>query len=110
MELLIYNYTGFEREFEVSIKDKGKITFEYYVTDSDIDFSMDQEGYATAKINSIDCITYDKNDKPKAYVLNQEQIDLLEKELTEYVDWDKWIDWKSQPDDDYEQRKFNSID
>lgn len=110
MELLIYNYSGYESEFEVSILEKGKIQFSFYVTNIDTTLSMNKDGYGKVRINTITCITYDENDEAHPYVLTQEQIYALEKELPEYIDWVEWLDWKSQPDDDHEERKFNSMD
>jgi hypothetical protein len=40
--------------------------------------------------------------------LDDNQIKLLERELTEYVDWEEWKSWKFQPDDDHEERKLRS--
>lgn len=110
MELLVYNYTGYESEFEVAIKENGKISFDYYVTNINTTLSIDNDGHGRVRINSVCCVTYNDQDKPIPYVLTQEQIYELEKALPDYIDWNDWIDWKSQPDDDYEERKFNSMD
>jgi hypothetical protein len=108
MEILIYNYTGYESEFEVSVNDKGKLRFEYYVTYSDIKLFLDEDGHGRAKIHNIKCVTYDEDGNPSPYNLDDNQIKLLERELTEYVDWEEWKSWKFQPDDDHEERKLRS--
>ena len=110
MEFLIYNYTGYESEFEVAMLDKGKIQFSFYVTNINTTLSMDEDGHGKVRINTISCISYDIEDNPQPYVLTQEQIVALEKELPEYIDWNEWLDWKQQPDDDYEERRLNSMD
>lgn len=110
MELLIYNYTGYENEFEVAQIENGKISFDFYVTNIDTTISLDEDGHGKIRINTISCVTYNEEDKSLPYVLTQEQIYALEKELPNYIDWSEWIDWKSQPDDDYEERKLNSMD
>lgn len=110
MELLVYNYTGYETEFEVSVKDKGKITFHYYVTNIDTTLSIDKYEDSCVKINSIEAIIYDENDNPQPYILSQNEIESLEKELPEYIDWISWIDEMSQPDDNHEEFKLNQLD
>jgi hypothetical protein len=110
MEYLIYNYTGYENEFEVAVFENGKINFDFYVSNINTTLSIDQHGFGKVKINAITCITYNEKDEPIYYILSQEQISILEKELPEYIDWNEWINWKSQPDDDYEERRLNSLD
>ena len=77
MELLIYNYTGYESEFEVSIIENGKIKFDYYVSNIHTTLSMNEDGKGKVRVNTISCITYDENDKPIPYVLTQDQIEGL---------------------------------
>lgn len=110
MEYIIYNYTGYESQFEVAQYENGKISFDFYVTNINTTLSIDEDGHGKVRINTISCVTYNEDDQSIPYVLSQEQIYALEKALPDYVDWSEWIDWKSQPDDDYEERRLNSLD
>lgn len=110
MELLIYNYSGVESEFEVAVLHKGKIDFAFYVTDIKTTLSLDEDGHGKVSIESISCVTYDNQDEAKPYVISEDLIWMLEKELPEYINWTEWVDHNSQSDDDYEENRFNQMD
>ncbi len=110
MEIIIYYYSGFQTEFEVAVLHKGKIDFAFYVTDIKTILSLDEDARGKVKIESITCITYNSKDEPKPYILNEELIWMLEKELPEYINWNEWVDHNSQKDDGYEERRLDQLD
>ena len=110
MEYLIYNYTGYESEFEVAGIENGKIKFDFYVSNINTTLSIDEDGHGKVRINTICCVTYNDEDKPVPYVLTQEQIYALEIAMIDCVDWNDWMDSQRPDDDDYEERRFNSMD
>ena len=110
MSFIIYNFTGSEKEFEVSRIENGKIQFYLYVTDLRTTLSMDASGYGKVRIDSITCVIYDAEDNQVPYVLSQEEITNLEHQMIDCIDWNEWMDSQRPDDDDYEERRFNSMD
>ena len=110
MNYIIYNFTGSEKEFEVSTIEKGKIEFYFYVTDLRTTLSMDASGHGKVRIDSITCVIYSDEDIQVPYVLSQDEIINLEIAMIDCVDWNDWIDSQRPDDDDYEERRFNSMD
>ena len=110
MSYIIYNFTGYEKQFEVATIENGKIQFYLYVTDLRTTLTMDSSGYGKVRIDIISCVVYDAEDNQVPYMLSQEEITNLEHQMIDCVDWNDWLDSQRPDDDDYEERKFDSMD
>jgi hypothetical protein len=110
MEYIIYNFTGYENQCEVATIEKGKIQFSFYVIDLRTTLSMNGDGDAKVRIDTIQCVSYDNEDNQVPHVLSVDEILNLEIAMIDCVDWNDWMDSQRPDDDDYEERRFNSMD
>lgn len=107
MEFKIYGYSGVEREFELEIITDNTSRM-IYVQNIYTTIRMDQEGYGSVTIDSIHTIEYDTDGNVmSSSELSEQEITELQEELSNYVDWERWIEDQRPEDEDYKNCEYD---
>lgn len=111
MKYKICEFTGYEKECEISVFDDNNEYIEtLYLNNIRTSITMDQFGFGSVKLKNVNCVKYDVDDNEIQYILSEKEITSIETEMAEYIDWIDFMDSQRPDDDEYEQRIFNSIE
>ena len=108
MVLKIENFTGYEDSCEVIINDSNdKYQKTYFLQNLEFEMYINQQGNRSVKITNYNCTQYNDLEVGSPYMLKGYELELIQNEIKNIVDWEEWEESQDKDVDDFMNNDLN---
>lgn len=108
MQIKIENFTGYEDSCEVIINDNsGNYQKTYFLQNLKFDMYINQQGNRSIRITGYNCTQYNDLDVGVPYTLKNYELELIQNEIKNIVDWEEWQESQDLNVDDFMNNDLN---
>jgi hypothetical protein len=108
MVIKIEKFTGYEDSCEVIINDKdGKYQKTYFLENLKFDMFLNLQNNRSIRITGYNCTHYNDLEVGLPYTLKRHELELIQNEIKNIVDWEEWEENQELDVDDFMHNDLN---
>jgi hypothetical protein len=108
MVIKIENFTGYEDNCEIIINDNnGNYQRTYFLENLEFDMYLNQQCNRAIRITNYNCTHYNDLEVGIPYTLKNLELELIQNEIKNIVDWEEWEESQEKDVDDFMNNDLN---